>query len=91
MTFTEIIESISKKTNTGKDQVHNVLTEFLNTVSAEAFAGNDVKIKGFGKFSMKTSKERVAKVAGKEYNVPAKKVLKFKASKDVEQFNKAAA
>ncbi|MBP5516169.1 MAG: HU family DNA-binding protein [Bacteroidales bacterium] len=83
MNKTELISAIAKKagmTKVDAAKAFNALTE----VTKETLKGGDkIALIGFGTFSIQTRPARKGKNprTGKAIKIPAKKVLKFKASK----------
>ena len=69
--------------NTSKAKVTSVVNHILDTITGHLVEGNEVNLSGFGIFKTAVSKARTAKVPGtdKTVDVPAKTVVKFKASK----------
>ena len=55
-------------------------------MSDKLYAGEDIRIMGFGKFYTSTLKGRVMKMKDKEFAVPDKRVVRFKASSKLKDF-----
>ena len=83
MNKTELVAAIAKKAGMTKVDAAKAFNA-LNEVTRETLKGGDkIAIIGFGTFSMQKRPARKGKNprTGKTINIPAKKVLKFKASK----------
>ncbi len=61
MTKAEIVTEISRKTGLEKAAVITVLEEFMQTVKESLTEGNDVHLRGFGSFLIKTRKAKIAR------------------------------
>lgn len=77
----ELIDKISKDAKLSKGQANDALDSFLNTVSGTLAKGGKVTLVGFGTFSVGKRSARKGRNPrnGKEINIKAKKVAKFKA------------
>lgn len=60
MTFTELVEDVSKSTKLDKIQVASVLRATVERIRTSALSGEQVNIPSFGKFSKKVQKPRKA-------------------------------
>ena len=88
MTKADIVTEISRKTGLEKAAVLTVVEEFMTTVKESMGAGNNVYLRGFGSFVVKTRKEKTARNISKnttitipEHNIPAFKPAKSFAAK----------
>lgn len=54
-------------------------------IAVELVAGRKVSLQGFGTFRLTNTKARVAKAFGKEFEVPEKRKVRFKASKNLQE------
>ena len=61
MTKADIVTEISRKTGLEKAAVLTVVEEFMTTVKESMGAGNNVYLRGFGSFVVKTRKEKTAR------------------------------
>jgi DNA-binding protein HU-beta len=82
MNKTELIDAIAKEASLTKVDARKFLEAFVNVTSTSLVSGDKVTLFGFGTFSII---ERVAKTGrnpstGAVLQIPAKKVVKFKAS-----------
>ena len=83
MTKADIVTEISRKTGLEKAAVLTVVEEFMTTVKESMGAGNNVYLRGFGSFVVKTRKEKTARNISKNpaNKIPEHKVPTFKPSK----------
>ena len=83
MTKADIVTEISRKTGLEKAAVLTVVEEFMTTVKESMGAGNNVYLRGFGSFVVKTRKEKTARNISKNtaIKIPEHKVPTFKPSK----------
>lgn len=85
MNKVQLIDEIASKAGLTKTDARKALDAFIETTS-EALKSNDrVALVGFGSFSLSERKARVGRnpQTGKEIQIPAKKVVKFKAGSDL--------
>lgn len=77
----ELIDKIAKDAKLTKGQAGDALDSILNSVSATLTKGGKVTLVGFGTFSVSKRSARKGRNprTGKEINIKAKKVAKFKA------------
>lgn len=77
----ELIDKIAKDAKLTKGQAGDALDSVLNTISATLAKGGKVTLVGFGTFSVSKRSARKGRNprTGKEINIKAKKVAKFKA------------
>lgn len=81
----ELIDAIAKGAGVTKTQAQDALETFTKAVTSALKKGDKVTLVGFGTFS---STKRAARKGrnpqtGKEINIAAKKVAKFKAGKEL--------
>lgn len=83
MTKADIVADIAKSTGMEKAQVQLVVEAFMENIKQTMTAGNNVYLRGFGSFIIKSRAEKVARNISKnttivipEHNIPA-----FKPSK----------
>ncbi len=83
MNKTELVAAIAKKAEITKAAAAKTFNALLEVTKAEMKKGGKIAIIGFGTFSMQNRPARKGKNprTGKTIKIPAKKVLKFKASK----------
>jgi len=81
----ELIEKIAKDAKLTKVQAGDALDSVLNAVSGTLAKGGKVTLVGFGTFSVSKRKARKGRNprSGKEINIKAKKVAKFKAGSEL--------
>jgi integration host factor subunit alpha len=82
MTKAEIIESICEKLDIPKKESARIVESVFDIIKDEMEKGNDVNISGFGKWTVKSKKERKGRnpQTGKEMKIDARRVVTFKAS-----------
>lgn len=80
----ELIQKVSKESNKTQNDVSEILESLGKVIKEEVKKGEEVKVVGFGKFSLARRKERTARDirTGEPVTVPARDVAKFKASKN---------
>lgn len=83
MNKSEFINAIAEKAELKKLDAEKAYNAFIETVTEELIAGNEVKLTGFGTFS---AKERDARTGvnprtGEKIDIAASRAPKFKASK----------
>lgn len=83
MTKADIVTEISRSTGLEKTAVLTVVEEFMKVVKETMADGNNVYLRGFGSFVVKTRKEKTARNISKNTSIkiPEHKVPAFKPSK----------
>ena len=83
MTKADIVTEISRNTGLEKAAVLTVVEEFMKTVKETMADGNNVYLRVFGSFVVKTRKEKTARNISKNtaIKIPEHKVPTFKPSK----------
>lgn len=83
MTKAEIVAKIAEKTGVEKGAVQSVVENFMETVKAAMANGENVYLRGFGSFIIKTRKAKTGRNISKgvkidipEHNIPAFKPAK---------------
>ena len=81
----ELIDKIAKDAKVTKSQAGDSLDSFINAVGAILSKGGKVTLVGFGTFSVSKRAARKGRnpQTGKEINIKAKKVAKFKAGAEL--------
>ena len=81
----ELIDKIAKDAKLTKGQSGDALDSVLNSVTATLAKGGKVTLVGFGTFSVSKRSARKGRNprTGKEINIKAKKVAKFKAGSEL--------
>lgn len=93
----QLIDRVWKKVNVGrtgykerlkKDDIELIVNTLLSEMSQCMIDGEDVNIRGFGKFVSNTRKERIAydSVHKQKILLPERRVIKFNISKDVDKY-----
>lgn len=80
MNKAELIEAIASEANMTKADAKKALDAFINTTSKALKKGDRISLVGFGSFSVSKRAARKGRnpQSGKEIQIPAKKVVKFK-------------
>lgn len=83
MTKGEIVDAIAGAADITKVAAEKAVNAFTETVTKSLKKGDTVSLVGFGTFSVSKRKARKGRnpQTGKEINIPAAKVPKFKAGK----------
>lgn len=85
MNKTELVKAVAEKSGLTKADAAKALNAFMEATSETLKKGDKVAIVGFGTFSVVERGEKKGRNphTGKEMVIPAKKVVKFKAGKDL--------
>jgi len=83
----ELVEEVSDKTGLTKKQAGNVLDAVTETITNTLSKGKKVTLVGFGTFQVRQRKAREGRNprTGKKLEIPAKKVPKFRAGKNLRE------
>lgn len=81
----DLIDRMSNDAGITKAQAQTALDAFLGSTSKALKKGDKVTLVGFGTFSVSNRSARKGRnpQTGQEINIPAKKVVKFKAGKEL--------
>lgn len=81
----ELVEKIAKDAKITKSQANEALDAVINNVTGALAKGGKVTLVGFGTFSISKRSARKGRnpQTGKEINIKAKKVAKFKAGTEL--------
>jgi DNA-binding protein HU-beta len=87
MNRNDLIESMAKEAELKKSEAENALRGMLDAVSGALKAGDTITLTGFGTFSVTNRAARVGHnpQSGEKIKIPAKKVIKFKAGKNLSE------
>ncbi|MEO0184714.1 MAG: HU family DNA-binding protein [candidate division WOR-3 bacterium] len=85
MTKAQLIDAIAKKAKISKKAAGAAIDTFVESVTSALKKGDKVTLVGFGTFSAAKRKARTAKnpQTGELIKVPAKRVPKFKAGREL--------
>jgi DNA-binding protein HU-beta len=85
MNKAELVDAMAADAGLSKADAKKALDGFINTTTAALKKGDRVALVGFGSFSVSTRAARKGRnpQTGKEINIKAKKVVKFKAGADL--------
>lgn len=85
MNKTELIAAIAEKSGLTKADSKKALDAFIESVSEEMKKGGKVALVGFGTYSIveKSARKGINPRTKAVINIPAKKVVKFKAGADL--------
>lgn len=83
MTKAEIVAKIANKTGIEKGAVSSVIENFMETVKDVMASGENVYLRGFGSFIVKTRAEKTGRNISKNVaiTIPAHKIPAFKPAK----------
>jgi DNA-binding protein HU-beta len=83
----ELVDTLSEKASTTKKMAETFVDSFVEVVSEQLSKGEEVKLVGFGTFKVQDRKARkgVNPQTGKSIKIPARKVPKFVAGKDLKE------
>lgn len=81
----ELVDQIASDAKVTKAQAQDALDSVLNNITKTLKKGNKVTLVGFGTFSVTKRSSRKGRnpQTGQEIKIPAKKVVKFKAGKEL--------
>lgn len=93
----ELVRRVWEKVNVGRvgykerlkhDDIELIINEFLKTLSQCMIDGEDVNMRGFGKFISNTRKGRVHfdSICKRKIRLPERRVIKFYISKNVDKY-----
>ncbi|WP_163987519.1 HU family DNA-binding protein [Rhizobium lusitanum] len=87
MSKSDIVDQVSKGTGVAKSTVSNIINQAFDQVSSALASGTDVKIHGFGQFTVRDTKERQARNPrnGETVIVPAGRKISFKPSLELKK------
>ena len=87
MNKADLIERIAKDTKVSKVAATSMIDSLLGNVSKALRKGERVTFVGFGTFSVNRRKARTGRnpQTGAPIKIPARKVVRFKAGKDLEK------
>jgi DNA-binding protein HU-beta len=87
MTKENLVESIVKKTGCSKKDATDSLNIVIDEIIASLSKGKEVAIAGLGKFVVSSRKSRVGRnpKTGAKITIPAMKVPRFKAAKNLKE------
>jgi DNA-binding protein HU-beta len=85
MNKSELIDAISAESGLSKVDTKKAVDSFINVTSAALKTGDKLALVGFGSFSVSKREARTGRnpQTGKEIQIAAKKVIKFKAGSDL--------
>ena len=83
MTKADIVTEIAKKTGVEKVQIQAIVESFMDEIKDSLGRGENVYLRGFGSFIVKTRAEKVARNISKNTTIiiPEHKVPSFKPAK----------
>ena len=83
----ELIEAVSDKTGITKKKTGNVVDAVTETITDTLSQGEKITLVGFGTFQVRQREARkgINPQTKEALTIPAKKVLKFKAGKELRQ------
>ena len=85
MNKAQLIDAIAADAELSKTDARKALDAFIKTTTDSLKVGDRVALVGFGSFSVSKRDARVGRnpQTGKEIDIPAKNVVKFKAGSDL--------
>jgi len=80
--FEEMISEIASTTGATKKEAAKVINAYIDLIDRELQEGNDVRLKGIGRFCVRTSKSKkvINKYFGVNRTIPPKKYIHFQCS-----------
>ena len=85
MNKAQLIDAMASKSGLSKNDSKKALEAFVESVTDSLKSGDRIQLVGFGSFSVAERSARTGRNprTGQEINIPAKKVVKFKAGNDL--------
>jgi len=85
MNKSDLVDKMASDADITKPQAQEALNSFISATTKDLKKGNKVTLIGFGTFSVTKRSARKGRnpQTGKEINIPAKKVVKFKPGKEM--------
>jgi len=85
MNKAELIDAMASKADISKADAKKALDAFISTTSESLKGGDRISLVGFGSFSVSQRNARTGRnpQTGKEIQIPAKNVVKFKAGAEL--------
>lgn len=87
MNKAELIDAMASDAGVTKEQAKSALDSFIKSTTSTLKKGDRLSLIGFGSFSISKRNARTGRnpQTGKEIQIPAKNVVKFKAGSDLEK------
>lgn len=87
MTKSELLSTLAEQTGFKKTEVANVMAALVSTVYKTLKKEKKIKLEGLGIMQLRDRKARLARNprTGEMVKVPAKKVVKFRVTKDMKE------
>lgn len=87
MTKHELVKAVAEKSDLTQKAAARAVDAFVEAVQEAVSRGEEVRIPGFGAFVVKTRAERQGRDirTGKVVTIPAKKVVAFRAGKELKE------
>lgn len=81
----DLVEKVAKECNLSKKVAGEVVNSVFETITGAVTDGDKVSLIGFGSFSVseRAAREGRSPQTGEKINIPARKVVKFKAGKNL--------
>lgn len=85
MNKAQLIDAMASKSGLSKNDSKKALEAFVDSVTDSLKSGDRIQLVGFGSFSVAERSARTGRNprTGQEINIPAKKVVKFRAGNDL--------
>ena len=88
LTKRDIVVRISNETGLTQQQVFEVVQKTLDQISETLAHGDNVELRNFGVFEVRTTKPRIGRNPNKpetDVPIPARSVVKFKSGKEMRE------
>jgi len=87
MTREDLKEKVREDLGLTKQEASEVVERVIDTIRDALSNGEEIILSGFGKFSVRTKKQRIGRnpKTGKEYEISSRRVVSFKASKNFKE------
>lgn len=82
LTKARIVDAVYDRIDSTKKETSDFVETVIETIKEAAEGGEDVKVSGFGKFVVRHKDSRMGRnpKTGDEFEIPERKVLRFKVS-----------
>lgn len=83
----QLVKAMATEASITQDEATTALNGLLAAITKAMAEGQEVKLVGFGTFSVAARKERTGRnpKTGEAVEIPAKNIAKFKAGKDLQE------
>ena len=84
----DLVVKISNETGMTQQQVFDVIQKTLDTITQTLASGDEVKLRNFGSFQVKETKQKIGRnpnKPGTDVVIPPRAIVKFKPGKEMKE------